>query len=42
MQGENCGGTEADIWAGCVTMMKVLVGDEKINRSKKQVNCYAY
>ena len=37
MQGEQCGGTEVDIWAGSITMMKVLVGDAKINRSNKQV-----
>ena len=42
MRGENCGGTEADVWAGSVTMMKVLVGDEKITWSTEQVSCHAY
>ena len=37
MQGEKCGGAEADIWAGSLTMMKALVGDEQISWSKKQV-----
>ena len=42
MRGENCGGTEADVWAGSVTMMKALVGNEKITWSTEQVSCHAY
>lgn len=38
-QGEKCGSTEVDIWAGSVTMMKALIGFGKIHESTEQVNC---
>lgn len=39
MHGEKCGSSKADVWAGCVTMMKALVGFSKVNQSTGEVNC---
>jgi len=37
MKGEKCGSTATDIWAGSLTMMKLLVGDEIIKEATHQV-----
>jgi len=37
MQDEKCGSTEADVWAGGMTMMKVLVGGHKQIEATEQV-----
>jgi len=38
MQDEKCGSTEADIWAGGLTMMKVVVGGLKQSEATEQVS----
>jgi len=39
MQDEKCCSTEADIWAGGMTMMKVLAGEYKQIEATEQVGC---
>ncbi|XP_065896970.1 uncharacterized protein [Dysidea avara] len=40
MQDEKCGSTEADIWAGGMTMMKVVVGGHKQIEATEHINRY--
>ena len=42
MQGEKCASNKTDVWAGSLTMMKILVGDEAIKSAIKYVSTYVY
>jgi len=42
MKREKCGSNATDIWACCVTMMKVLVGDGIVKDATKQVRTYLF
>jgi len=39
MQNEKCCSTEADIWAGGMTMMKILAGECKQIEATEEVGC---
>ncbi|XP_065897018.1 uncharacterized protein [Dysidea avara] len=40
MKREKCGSNATDVWACCVTMMKVLVGDVIVKEATKQIKEY--
>ena len=39
LQGEKCASNKTDVWAGNLTMMKILAGDVAVKSAIKYVSC---